>query len=108
MADLLLRNDATHEADNDGETPLLLAAYHGDVEMVELLVENGAAHDADNQGKTPIHWACERGRLMMTLTLIDLGADPEAKDHVCCFEFQFLTQYRMESVQWTTFQMKSR
>jgi ankyrin repeat protein len=55
----LLNNGANiHQADSDGETPLLWAARYGHIQIVELLLENGAdIHQADSNGRTPLHVA---------------------------------------------------
>lgn len=44
--------------DNDGATPLFVAAREGHKEVVELLLANGAEVNApDNSGKTPLDLA---------------------------------------------------
>ena len=44
------------------DTPLHLAAIHGDVETVKVLLEAGAdVNAADKIGMTPLHYAASRG-----------------------------------------------
>jgi ankyrin repeat protein len=56
---LLLRKKADVDArTNFGETPLLLAAFQGHIDVVELLLAKNADVNArDNSGMTPLHYA---------------------------------------------------
>jgi hypothetical protein len=50
-------------ADQDGKTPLILAATGGDPTTVSLLLEQGADRQAkDNNGLTALDWAQKRKR----------------------------------------------
>jgi cytohesin len=57
-------NGQINSVDNDGKTPLHLAAQAGHESVVRLLVRIGrvgSANLADNTGKTPLHLAAEAG-----------------------------------------------
>ncbi|KAJ3115425.1 hypothetical protein HDU96_000661 [Phlyctochytrium bullatum] len=60
------------------ETPLLLAAGQGHVDMIKVLVARGA--DVTFQGwSSPLIAAARRGHIAAMRTLLDFGADPEAQ-----------------------------
>jgi len=60
---ILVANKAEINAkDNDGRTPLSIAAGNGEKEMVGLLLANKAEVDAkDKKGETPLHYAAALG-----------------------------------------------
>lgn len=55
MVDILIKSGADIEdRDNDGNTPLCLAAINGDLKLVRFLLNSGANKDVKNHsGKTP-------------------------------------------------------
>ncbi|MFK7802362.1 MAG: ankyrin repeat domain-containing protein [Anaerolineae bacterium] len=64
-----------------GFTPLLVAAFQGNVEMVELLIANGADIEAkDDWGDTPVNVAAWDGRLAVIEKLLELGAQVDVKN----------------------------
>lgn len=66
-----------------GQTPLMLAAYDGDGELVGLLLECGApVDDADDEGMTALAWAAkvEHGNSAAVDRLLAAGADPARRD----------------------------
>ena len=66
-----------------GETPLSLAAAHGNVEAIELLIAGGADVNARNRdGATPLHIAALFHRADAAQTLIKHGADPKARNRL--------------------------
>ena len=59
----------------DGETPLLIAAGEGHLEVVRHLVEVGALKDqARNDGATPLFVAARAGHLDVVRHLAEVGA----------------------------------
>ncbi|MEM8862059.1 MAG: ankyrin repeat domain-containing protein [Chloroflexota bacterium] len=58
-----------------GFTPLLVAAFEGNVEMVELLLENGSEIEAvDDWGDTSVNVSAWNGKLEVVEKLVQLGA----------------------------------
>jgi hypothetical protein len=65
--------------DNDGDTPLHIAALNGHKDMLELLLANKADVNAKNKnGRTPLHWAA--GYKNIAGRLLAKGAAVNAKD----------------------------
>lgn len=60
----------------NGETPLILAAREGNNEFTTLLVEHGAdVNLADNLQRTALYYASERGYNEITEMLLTAGAE---------------------------------
>ena len=58
-------------------TPLHLAAYRGDVAILQLLVSHGAAVDKrDGENHTPLHYAADKSNTLAARKLLKYGADP--------------------------------
>ncbi len=63
----------------NGDTLLMLAAYHGHVETVRALLERGGDPDrANDRGQTPLAGAVFKAEPEVIRALIAAGADPEA------------------------------
>ena len=66
----------------DGVTPLLVAAVSGRKEIIELLIREGADVNAKVNGVTPLHQAAFRSHKEIAELLIANGADLNAVDNV--------------------------
>jgi ankyrin repeat protein len=75
VRDLLSAGAAVDEAEPDGSTAVLWAAYQGDSAMLSALVEAGADVNAGNRlGVTPLLLAARTGNAAIIRTLLDAGA----------------------------------
>lgn len=63
-------------ANEQGETPLMMAALRGNLEMAKTLIERGAK--IDKAGWTPLHYAASGPSPAMVAFLLDRGAAIEA------------------------------
>ncbi|TNM97202.1 hypothetical protein fugu_015358 [Takifugu bimaculatus] len=62
--------------DEDGMTPTLWAAYHGNVEALRLIVSRGGNPDkCDIWGNTPLHLAASNGHHSCLFFLVSVGAN---------------------------------
>ncbi|KAM4690671.1 ankyrin repeat domain-containing protein 35 [Rhinophrynus dorsalis] len=69
-------------ADDDGRTPLMIAAQRNHPTVCSLLLDRGAQIDLpDRDKKTALILACEKGNIQAAETLITKGADPTLMDH---------------------------
>jgi uncharacterized protein len=65
--------------DEDGNTALMLAAYHGHVETVQMLVGRGADVDLrNNRDQSPVAGAVFKGEDAVVRVLVAAGADLDA------------------------------
>lgn len=65
--------------DAAGNTPIMLAAYHGHAELVRGLAARGADVDlANDRRQTPLAGAAFKGDTAVLQALLDAGADPAA------------------------------
>ncbi|XP_072272959.1 ankyrin repeat and SAM domain-containing protein 4B [Pyxicephalus adspersus] len=68
--------------DGDGMTPLLLAAYHGHLDVLEVVCNRGGDPDkSDIWGNTPLHHAAEKGHANCVAFLVNFGANIFALDN---------------------------
>jgi len=76
----LLERGADPDArDEDGRTPLYIAAANGSVEVARLLLKHGADVNARAiDGSTPLHLAVAFGHLDVAELLLERGADVNA------------------------------
>jgi ankyrin repeat protein len=67
--------------DGEGVTPLVLASYRGQTEVVKLLLERGAAVNAreNRNGLSSLSHAVGRGDKELVSVLLAHGADPLLK-----------------------------
>lgn len=69
-------------SDNQGRTPLIVAAQVGFIEGVSALVAGGAQIDVANRtGETPLIAAVHVGNLELIEVLVEAGADPDRPDN---------------------------
>ncbi|KAL6049108.1 hypothetical protein STEG23_021652 [Scotinomys teguina] len=69
-------------SDDDGMTPTLLAAYHGNLEALEIICSRGGDPDkCDIWGNTPLHYAASNGHTHCISFLINFGANIFALDN---------------------------
>ena len=66
-------------ADEKGNSLLMLASYHGHLQLTALLLESGAAPDQRNaRNQTPLAGVAFKGGLEIAKLLVKHGADPNA------------------------------
>lgn len=81
LAFLLGRGARPDLADNQGNTPLILAAQIGWIEGAEQLIARRANVNVSNgRGETPLILAVQRRDLAMVRLLVGRGADPDRPD----------------------------
>ena len=66
IADSKWRSKLCQAIDNAGNTPLHIAAKHGNLPAIKILLEHPLSLNiylVNNNGKTPMHMAAEEGRI---------------------------------------------
>ena len=67
---------------NYGETALMLASVHNNIEMINFLIEKGAdVNGQSNAGYTPLMFASSEGLLDVVKLLIENGANVNAQNN---------------------------
>lgn len=65
-----------------GDTPLLWAAFKGNIELVRILVKGGANVNIQNRhGDTPLHFAARDNNIELTKILIEGRTDVNVQDN---------------------------
>ncbi|XP_050728348.1 serine/threonine-protein kinase TNNI3K-like isoform X2 [Eriocheir sinensis] len=83
----------------NGFSPLHIASYKGDVEIVRLFLENCSHLDHTGAGSlTALHLACLSGQLEVTQALAQRGANIEARDAVSFSPLHIACLYGNETV----------
>uniref|UniRef100_A0A8C0HKJ9 Ankyrin repeat domain 27 n=1 Tax=Buteo japonicus TaxID=224669 RepID=A0A8C0HKJ9_9AVES len=68
-------------SNQDGFTPLHMAALHGHSELVCLLLKHGASISAKNaKHAVPLHLACQKGHFQVVKCLMDYNAKQNKRD----------------------------
>ena len=67
--------------DENGVTPLMIAAWYDHIDTMKLLIQHGAMQNvADQNGVTALMMAAGNGSLQAARLLVYCGADPRQKD----------------------------
>jgi ankyrin repeat protein len=69
-----------NEENDQGYTPLMLAAYHGNLETANYLVHNGSDLNGESKYGTPIMAATIKGNTDIVRLLLSQGADLNKTD----------------------------
>jgi len=81
-------------ADEKGNSLLMLASYHGHLQLTELLLKAGAAPDQRNaRNQTPLAGVAFKGGLEIAKLLVEYGADPNADQGGGRFPVQFAAMF---------------
>ena len=81
---LLSRGANFSRANDDGDTPLHIAAWHNNARVVRLLCAAGAQIDAGNMHEaTPLHAAACAGSREAAMALLECGARRDCQDYLC-------------------------
>jgi ankyrin repeat protein len=82
VATALLAGATVDERDETQATPLLRAAWHGQLAIVRLLLSQGASINAtDSAGQTAMHLAVTYDHPVVVRALLAAGADPNIRAH---------------------------
>ncbi|KAM8921512.1 ankyrin repeat domain-containing protein 35 [Pelodytes ibericus] len=86
-------------ADDDGRTPLMIAAERNHPTVCSLLLDRGAQVDlTDREKKTALILACEKSNIQAAETLISKEADPLLKDNKGCDALSYASLSREETL----------
>jgi ankyrin repeat protein len=67
--------------DNDGQTPLHIAAQHGHIALIDLLVSHGArVTDIDGEKSIPLHKATQNNQVETVKELLRRRSNPSKRD----------------------------
>ena len=82
-------------ANQNGDTLLMLAAYHGHADAVQVLLERGANIECENdKGQRPLAGAVFKGFDDVVKLLADAGADPDEGSPSALMAAQMFDQTR--------------
>lgn len=73
---ITLKTNVNNQDNLEQVTPLIIASYWGNTQIVQLLLENGAnVHLTDEEDYTPLHYACLNGHFGIAQLLLKYDAD---------------------------------
>ncbi len=71
-----------NEKDTDGNTPLHIAVYYDNLEIVDLLLHMSASMGyLDKEGYSPLHLSIKKEHLEISFLLLERGASPNTKNN---------------------------
>ena len=90
MVRSLFKHDCEPDMPNEnGTTPMHIAAEKGHLEIMEALVDSGASVNIqDNDGNTPLHVATKQQKSKSTALLLSMGCDPTIRNKAGLTPFQ--------------------
>ncbi len=86
-----LRNEA-------GYTPLILACYHGNEEVVYALIEQVKDIDGSSEMGTPLMAATVKGYASIVKALLEKGANPNISDANGTTALHYATMFQLEDI----------
>lgn len=77
---LIAEPDIANKTNKDGYTPLILAAYHGNYEVVQTLLKYVSSIDTPSNNGTALMAATVKGHISIVALLLAHNANPDYKD----------------------------
>ncbi len=77
---LVTQPENANTINKDGYTPLILAAYHGNYEVVQVLLKYVSSIDTSSNNGTALMAATVKGHASIVALLLSHDADPDHKD----------------------------
>lgn len=99
VRDYLREEVDVNAGDQTGLTPLMMAAYHGNVEIMNMLLEKGASLELkDEEGYTALIFTSNAGKPAAGQRLIELGANVNARANDNSTPIMFAAQHGYNEV----------
>lgn len=93
------KGDDIESKSNSGYTPLHIASWSGNIEIVKFLLEQGADIESKNKNRdTPLNIALSYGRIEIVKFLLEQGADIESKRRVGKDFTRYLNKEQKEEI----------
>lgn len=83
-----------NEANKDGFSPLILACYSGNNEVIDFLIANNANVNYTSQEGTALMAATVKGNLDLVALLLKKGADPDLKNKTGITALMYAVQFK--------------